>query len=163
MGAARVLDCTTANTANGRVIKGELLFAVMICIRRFGTRKLESKCMSCARVPYNKCNWYDVVVVKDGVPLYKAVSRILGELHVLISKGIILELNPTSFLFILPQLPYGIIYRPGCATVLIYLHLKNNLCIFRWSFPALELAFGFCQSRALFCCIVIKIFKSIKN
>ena len=41
------VDCTTAKTANGRVIERELLFAVTIFIRRFGKRKLESKCMSC--------------------------------------------------------------------------------------------------------------------
>ena len=43
----------------------------------------------------------------------------MAELHML-NKGIILELTFTNFLFILPQLPYGIIYSA----------LKNNLCIF---------------------------------
>ena len=46
MGAARLLDYTTAKTTNGRVMKSELLFAVMIFIRRFWMRKLESKCSS---------------------------------------------------------------------------------------------------------------------
>ena len=37
------------------------------------------------------------------------------------------ELTHTSFLFVLPHLPYRIIYLPGCMTVLI---CKTNLCIF---------------------------------
>ena len=36
VGAARLLDCTTAKTANGRVLERELLFAVTIFIRQFG-------------------------------------------------------------------------------------------------------------------------------
>ena len=46
MGAARLLDYKTAKIANGRVIKGELLFKVMIFIRWSGMWKSESKCMS---------------------------------------------------------------------------------------------------------------------
>ena len=57
---------------------------VTIFIRPIGMQKLESKCMSCVRVPYNESDSYAVVVVKDGVVvrlLSKAVSRILAELH----------------------------------------------------------------------------------
>ena len=60
-------------------------------------RKLESKYMSCVRVPYNECNWYAVVVhvVKDGVVvrlLSKTVSKLLAEVHAL-KKGTTFELN----------------------------------------------------------------------
>ena len=47
MGVAQLLDCTTARTISGRVIKGELCFAVTILICPFVMQKLESKCMSC--------------------------------------------------------------------------------------------------------------------
>ena len=53
------------------------------------------------------------------------------------------ELTLTNFLFILPQLPYRIIYFPGCTTVLIYLHLRLICVAFsarvflRYNFPCI--------------------------
>ena len=49
-----MLGCTIPKSANGRVRKRELVFVVTIFIGGFGMPKLESKCMSCVRVPYNE-------------------------------------------------------------------------------------------------------------
>ena len=45
------------------------------------------------------------------------------------SSNLLQGLTFISILFILPQLPYGIINLPGCVTVLIYMHLRI-ICVF---------------------------------
>ena len=88
MSAARLLDCTTARTTNGRVIKGELLSRVFV-IGQLGCGNWRaSACRTFES--HNERDCYAVVVVNNGVVvtlLSKPVSRILAELHKL-SKGI---------------------------------------------------------------------------
>ena len=93
MGAAQLLDCTTARTTNGRVIKGELLLWLPFLFVHLGCGSWRASAC-CVLESRNEREWYAVVVVKDGTVvrfLFKVISRILEELHVL-SKGIILEL-----------------------------------------------------------------------
>ena len=55
----------------------------------------------------------------------------------------------TSFLSILPQSSFGIIYLPGCATVLIYLHLRI-ICVL--ISPDVSLCFNLLVSFVVFLC-----------
>ena len=93
MGTARLLDCATARTTNGRVVKGELLSWLPFLFFYLGCGNWRADACRVFESHIER-DWY-AVVVNGGVVvrlLSKTVSRILAELHML-SKDIILELT----------------------------------------------------------------------